>query len=226
MILVVSGLPWVAAAFAAWRPERNYQAMPTMLVTTHTALCHGIANPAVEVVVFPHWSHHIEKEIYETVPCIGFHLGDLPQGRGGTPLQNLLVRGIYKTSLCAFKITEEMDAGPVYLREPVDLSEGSAEAIYHDLARRALRMAQRILTEHIEPQPQVGRPTVWRRRTLEESRIPAGLAGPALYDFIRMLDAPGYPRAFVEVEGRRLLFSGARLTPTGVLAVVEIGGVS
>ena len=218
MILVVSDRPWVAAAFAEWRPTIGHLPMATSLVTTYGALTVSAAHSKPDVVIFPHWSYLIPPAIYDVVPCIGFHLGDLPRGRGGSPLQNLLVRGLYRTTLCAFRITGEMDGGPVYLRELVDLSEGSAEAIYHDLARRCLRMAETILNEHIEPQPQVGTPPVWKRRTPNESAIPKNLSPIELYDFIRMLDAPGYPYAFLEAAGQRVTFTNARRTPGGVVA--------
>ena len=226
MILVVSDRPWVAAAFVKWTQAWYDNPDATALVTTPRALAEVFDYIRPDAMIFPHWSHHVSASMYNLVRCIGFHLGDLPQGRGGTPLQNLLVRGIYKTHLCAFKITEEMDAGPVYLREPVDLSEGSAEMIYQDLARRSLRMAEKILRDDVQPKPQVGRPTVWKRRTPEDSLIPKGLSVTGLYDYIRMLDAPGYPRAFMAAAGYRLTFSNARLTPTGILADVQIAELS
>ncbi len=44
-------------------------------------------------IFFPHWSWIIPKEIYEKFECVIFHMTDLPFGRGGSPLQNLIVRG-------------------------------------------------------------------------------------------------------------------------------------
>ena len=32
-----------------------------------------------------------------------------------------------------------------------------------------------------------------------------------MYDFIRMLDAPGYPHAFLETKKYRIIFQNARL---------------
>ena len=37
---------------------------------------------------------------------------DLPFGRGGTPLQNLIVKGFDKTKISALKVTKGIDAGP------------------------------------------------------------------------------------------------------------------
>ena len=54
---------------------------------------------------------------------------DLPFGRGGSPLQNLITRGISKTKISALRCNEEIDAGPIYLKRPLSL-HGSAEEIY------------------------------------------------------------------------------------------------
>ena len=40
---------------------------------------------------------------------------DLPFGRGGSPLQNLIVRGYKETMLSAIKCVGEVDAGPIYI---------------------------------------------------------------------------------------------------------------
>lgn len=54
---------------------------------------------------------------------------DVPYGRGGSPLQNLILAGHADTQLTALKMVEEMDAGPVYAKRPLSL-EGKAQDIY------------------------------------------------------------------------------------------------
>ncbi len=70
-------------------------------------------------IFFPHWSWRIPKHIYDQYPCIAFHMTDLPFGRGGSPLQNLIARGIKKTKISAIKVIEAFDAGPVYMKHPL-----------------------------------------------------------------------------------------------------------
>ena len=52
-----------------------------------------------DYIFFPHWSYIIPKEIFENYTCIVFHMTDLPFGRGGSPLQNLIVRGMKETNI-------------------------------------------------------------------------------------------------------------------------------
>lgn len=54
-------------------------------------------------IFFPHWSWKIPVDIYERFECVIFHMTDLPFGRGGSPLQNLVVRGINETQLTALR---------------------------------------------------------------------------------------------------------------------------
>ena len=52
-------------------------------------------------IFIPHWSHIIQSDIFESYDCIVFHMTDLPYGRGGSPLQNLIVRGHNDTMISA-----------------------------------------------------------------------------------------------------------------------------
>ena len=50
-----------------------------------------------DYILMPHWSYIVPDEITQNWNCVVFHMTDLPYGRGGSPLQNLIVRG-YKAS--------------------------------------------------------------------------------------------------------------------------------
>lgn len=162
-----------------------------------------------EIVFFLHWSWKVPAAIVENFECIGFHPTDLPYGRGGTPIQNLILRGHTHSKLSAFRMTAEMDAGPIYLKKEFSL-EGSAEEIYRRISQLAAPMIRQILEEKPLPQPQTGEVVTFKRRRPAESRLLQNLSPQALYDFIRMLDAPGYPKAFLESEGIRIEFENAQ----------------
>lgn len=78
---------------------------------------------------FLHWSWKVPKEIIKNYRCVCFYMTDVPYERGGSPLQNLIIRGHRTTKLTALKMAEAFDAGPVYLKKPLSL-EGRAEEIY------------------------------------------------------------------------------------------------
>lgn len=172
-------------------------------------------------VFFPHWSWIIPPEIHTAFECVVFHMTDVPFGRGGSPLQNLIERGIYETQLSALRCTAELDAGPVYLKRPLSL-HGSAEEIFVRVAALMSGMIREIVDRRIVPVAQHGEPTVFRRRRPQDGDMAALSRLDKIHDFIRMLDAEGYPPAFLELGKLHLEFSRSRLSHDHVLADVRI----
>ena len=120
-------------------------------------------------VFFPHWSHIIPKEIHEAFECIIFHMTDLPYGRGGSPLQNLILRGHLETQISALRCVAELDAGPIYMKRPLSLN-GSASEIFLHASNIVEKMIEEIIHKEPIPKPQEGEPTVFSRRVPEQSR--------------------------------------------------------
>lgn len=174
-----------------------------------------------QFIFFPHWSHRIATSIYEQFECVIFHMTDLPFGRGGSPLQNLITRGIYETKISALRCVEEMDAGPIYLKKPFNLN-GSAEEIFLRASEVIENMIVEILEELPEPMPQEGEPTVFKRRKPEESDITTAQTLEHAFDLIRMLDAEGYPNAFLNVGPFKMEFTRASMKTGQVMADVHI----
>ena len=161
-------------------------------------------------VFFPHWSWKVPDEILAATECVCFHMTDVPFGRGGSPLQNLIARGHSKTKLSALRMVSEPDAGPVYLKRDLSLN-GAAHEIFVRCANTIFDMIGEITIGRPEPVPQTGEPVVFSRRHASESRLPARGSPQAVYDHIRMLDADGYPHAFIDYGNFRIRFRKARL---------------
>lgn len=173
-----------------------------------------------DYIFFPHWSYIIPAEIYDHFNCVVFHMTDLPFGRGGSPLQNLIVRGIKDTKISAIKVTEGIDEGPVYRKEPLTL-QGSAEEIFKRASKIIFHvMIPGILEDNPAPVPQEGEIVTFRRRKPEESELGLEFEPSEIYDYIRMLDAEGYPKAFIDYGNYRLEFTGAVMDGDEVKAKV------
>lgn len=165
-----------------------------------------------DYIFLPHWSYIMPRELTDNWECVVFHMTDLPYGRGGSPLQNLIVRGHKETKISAIRVTEKLDGGPVYMKHALSL-EGSAQEIF-------VRCSDIIFEEmipqfldgdrkKITPVPQEGEPVIFKRRKPEDGRITSDMKTDQIYDYIRMLDAEGYPRAFIEFGDYRLEFEQA-----------------
>lgn len=169
-----------------------------------------VLNPAK--IFIPHWSHLIPAAIYERYECVVFHMTDLPYGRGGSPLQNLIVRGHSTTKISALRVVEKIDAGPVYLKHELDLS-GTAREIFDRAASIIGQMIKEMIVTQPIAIPQEGEPTFFSRRKPDESNLNDMETIPQIYDYIRMLDCEGYPAAFLETTGARYEFHEARFDP-------------
>ncbi len=148
-------------------------------------------------IFFPHWSWIVPSEILAEFECVCFHMADVPYGRGGSPLQNLISRGHKRTKLTALKMVEELDAGPVYGKLELELA-GTAEEIFSCAAELCYEHISRIIADEPTPVPQEGDVVVFSRRRPCDSELPQSAELGKLYDHIRMLDAPTYPKAFIE----------------------------
>lgn len=173
-------------------------------------------------IFFPHWSDIVPSKILEKATCICFHETDLPYGRGGSPVQNLIVHGQRETVVSALKMSNELDAGPIYLKMPLSL-EGLAEEIFIRAANIVAKMIKVIITENPTPHEQIGEPVLFKRRKPSDSTIQLAKSHLIdLFNHIRMLDAESYPKAFLENGGFRFEFTRPSFKTDEILADVRI----
>jgi methionyl-tRNA formyltransferase len=170
-------------------------------------------------IFFPHWSWIVSEAILDNNECVCFHMTDLPFGRGGSPLQNLLVKGFQDTVLTALKMETGIDTGPVYYKNPLSL-KGSAKDIYKRASGLSWRMIANFVSDNPDSIPQEGEVVNFKRRTPNQSLIPDGLSLNEIHDYIRMLDAPEYPKAFIKGNGYHLEFRDSELVDNELSAKV------
>jgi len=173
-------------------------------------------------IFIPHWSWIIPKSIWANYECVVFHMTDLPYGRGGTPLQNLILRHHKTTKISAIKVDQGLDTGPIYFKRNLSLT-GNATQIYARMSRIVFNfMIPKFLNQHLVPKPQQGKPIAFKRRQPHQSQIPRQADISLAYDYIRMLDAPEYPKAFLETSKLRLVFSDVKKNKHRLTTQVEI----
>ena len=161
-------------------------------------------------IFFPHWSWIVPKEITDSYDCVCIHMTDLPYGRGGSPLQNLIIKGHKVTKITALKMVQELDTGDIYHKVSLDLL-GSAQEIFIEAANKAYELIKFIVENNPAPQPQEGEVVNFNRRKPSQSEIPKDITFDNIYDYVRMLDADTYPAAYIDFDGFRLLFKKAKL---------------
>jgi methionyl-tRNA formyltransferase len=172
-------------------------------------------------IFFPHWSYIIPKDIYLKYTCIMFHMTDLPFGRGGTPMQNLITRGIYETKITVFRCADGIDTGPIYLKKPFYLY-GSGDDIFFRLRKVVKELILIIIQNELNPIPQKGRVRKFKRRTPNDGNMSRLKSLDKLYDYIRMLDVEDYPHSFIETKYFRFEFTRATIKTNKIVADVTI----
>jgi methionyl-tRNA formyltransferase len=172
-------------------------------------------------IFIPHWSYIIPEEIFSSFDCIVFHMTDLPFGRGGSPLQNLIVRGIKSTKISAIKVQSGIDTGDVYLKKPLDLT-GSAQEIFQRSTVIIEQMIKEIIINNILPSPQIGEIVEFKRRKPEESNLSEIEELENIYNHIRMLDCEGYPHAFIETKFFKAEFTNANFNESEKIITANV----
>lgn len=204
--LVCGCTPWAREVF-----EREIKALPGewTYLSLPSVVEEYVQEQKFDTVFFLHWRWKVPSEVLKATTCIGFHLGHLPTERGGSPLQWRILAGQIDATLTMFEMTPELDAGDVLDMEVVRL-HGCAEAIYV----RAMETAAEIIGDYIRDgprqcRPQLGEGKTYPRRTPAESLLPEELTLTEVYDRIRMVDAAGYPNAYVDYGTLRFTFRRA-----------------
>ncbi len=153
-----------------------------------------------KMIFFPHWSFKVNNSILKKFNCICFHTSPLPYGRGGSPIQNLILKKFKSTPVCAIKMTNKIDAGPIYLKRNISLS-GNLNEIFDRISLRIIEMIKIIINKNISPKKQVGKIVIFKRLRKNNSEIKGYENIITIYDKIRMLNSSEYPNAFIKKGG-------------------------
>jgi methionyl-tRNA formyltransferase len=192
-----------------------------LYVSNASELENALSRIKPRYIFFLHWNWIVPEAIWKEYECVCFHMTDVPYGRGGSPLQNLILANHTQTMLTALRMVKDIDAGPVYAKRHLSLN-GPAEEIYLDAGKLSIEIIRWMIEHNPEPTPQEGEVVTFKRRKPEQSSLPTVGDLRNAYDFIRMLDADGYPNAFVKHGDYKINFRNARLEGDRVISEVEI----
>lgn len=167
-----------------------------------------------QAIYFPHWSWLIPDDITKNYRCIIFHMTPLPYGRGGSPLQNLILRGFTKTVISAVLADGGLDTGNILMQKPLSL-KGTADQILKRASKVIAKMIRELDGSTDQGEPQQGEVVAFKRRKPSDSDLTVAAPPTAedFYNFVRMLDGEGYPPAFIDIGPIRIELT--HITPDG-----------
>tara|TARA_Y100000592_G_scaffold70189_1_gene109192 strand:+ start:5705 stop:6340 length:636 start_codon:yes stop_codon:yes gene_type:complete len=159
-------------------------------------------------ILFYGWSDIIDEKIINDFECIMLHPSPLPKYRGGSPIQNQIIRGEKESAVTLFIMDEGIDTGDIIAQEDLSLS-GNLSDIFKRITKIGLKLTKNILNNGFERKKQdESKASYFKRRTPSESEISftelMNESGDYLHNKIRMLQDP-YPNAFIKTsDGRKL----------------------
>jgi methionyl-tRNA formyltransferase len=169
---------------------------------------HAVLSQSDNCTVFvPHYSKIIDLREFPEVRFIGFHTGDLPRDRGGSPIQKKIINKEYLTRVSAIAIETKIDSGAIYTYRAINLSEGDIEFILRKISLLISSMMTEIALGDLKPFPQAESIEVNKRFTMSDSELPKRAHINDLYDRIRMVDGLDYPNAFIEQDNYKVFFT-------------------
>ena len=159
-----------------------------------------------DIIFFPHWSYKVNQDIIKKYKCICFHTAPLPYGRGGSPIQNMILRKFKKSPVCAILMTNKIDSGPIYLKKTISLS-GNLEDIFIRISFTIIQMIKILIKKKIVPKKQIGKVFKFKRIKKNQSEIKIERNINEIFDKIRMLSAEEYPNAYIKKNNFKIFFS-------------------
>jgi methionyl-tRNA formyltransferase len=153
------------------------------------------------------------------IPHHGFvnvHGSLLPRHRGASPVQAALLAGDRETGVVTMKVVEELDAGPLYLEQRVEIGEREdAGALSQRLARAGAELLIETLAGleqgALTPRPQQGAPSFCRPIRREDGRI--DWTHPAAEIDRRLRAYTPWPGAYTFLGKERVKVHGLELGP-------------
>jgi methionyl-tRNA formyltransferase len=215
--LVASSKPWFDNA----PKSEEYQKLKTVQIHKKEELTLELLeelNP--RYIFFPHWSWIVPQDVFSKYECVIFHTAPLPFGRGGSPIQNLILHGLKNSPVCALRMSETLDGGPIYSSKNVSL-EGTIDEIFARIAKCVADLIVSICQVEPSPKPQIGEVSFFKRLSPQDNELKPDLNLESLYDRIRMVDSDMYLRAYVPFGDRMIEFSQATLEGDEMVAQVR-----
>jgi methionyl-tRNA formyltransferase len=135
------------------------------------------------------------------------HGSDLPEGRGFSPIPWQVAAGNNRIPIVLFRAEEALDAGPIYLREVMDLDGTELlPEIHRKTWERIESLILRFLqSPEIQPTPQAGTPSFFARRGRSDDELDPQRSIADQFDRLRVVDNERYPAWFVHRGQRYLL---------------------
>lgn len=135
------------------------------------------------------------------------HASALPKGRGWSPASWLILEGTDRIPVTLFEAVDEVDAGPIYLQEWIDLEGAELLGEWHaKLAATTTILARRFVAGYPallgQAREQAGEPSYYPRRRPSDSELSMDKTLAEQFNLLRIVDNESYPAFFRHKGGK------------------------
>ena len=145
----------------------------------------------------------------------------MPFEKGGSPIQNLIIRNRSKTFVNALKLDHKIDNGALYLRRKISLS-GNLEEIFKKISTIISQMIGLIIKGKINKTKQKSKGFYFKRITSNKLNRKEMFNSKKLYNLIRMRDAEEYEKTYLKFSNLKIELSDVKLNKNKLRAVANI----
>jgi methionyl-tRNA formyltransferase len=135
------------------------------------------------------------------------HGSDLPRGRGFSPIPWQVLEGQHRIPIVLFEAKEDLDSGPIYFRDVIDLD---GTELLDEIHRKTWDKTEVLITRFLEargsvsPASQEGGSTYYPKRTRKDDELDPNQTLAAQFDHLRIVDNDRYP-AWFTYRGQRYI---------------------
>jgi methionyl-tRNA formyltransferase len=141
-----------------WAIENN--------LTVHTNINEYNYRPDMIVVIS--YGVILRDNVLSSAPCVNIHPSDLPAYRGPSPIRTALYNGDTTSAVCLMEVTNELDAGDIYMRREFNIAPNDTN---DDVEKLVSKIGADMMAEYLSAPakypatPQTGVPTYTRKWT-------------------------------------------------------------
>ncbi|MDF0692489.1 hypothetical protein [Aquirufa ecclesiirivi] len=135
------------------------------------------------------------------------HESKLPLGKGWSPLTWQILEGSNRIPISLFEAADEIDSGPIYIQEFIELS---GKELLPELKDLQGNFTNKIIIKFLEnidkisKTEQIGESTFYPRRTKEDSQLDINKSIKDQFNLLRVCDNERYP-AFFLLDGQKYI---------------------
>ena len=171
-----------------------------------------IKNKKNYLIILIGWSNILKKKIVNDNTCIGVHPSDLPDYKGGSPIQNQILNNIIKTKASLFKLNTRIDDGDIYGKINLNLEGDNFTQISKNIEKSSIKLIYNYLLKF----PNNKKINIKKKNNKTHKRLMPSNSKISLEDFLKMntieiynkircLTDP-YPNAYLEDNKKNKIY--------------------